>query len=780
MGLAIAALLGLTLSDANGADQHAFLVNHCYDCHGDGSSKGGLAIDKLGDDLTDAETTRRWTLIHDRIKAGEMPPPKRDQPAADETRAYHHSLADTLTASHVKQREVVLRRLNRVEYENTVRDLFGTYVELKDLLPEEVSASGFDNVGEALASSDALIDGYLKAADATLDAVFGETKKPAAINTRFPLAQDVQNQIGKMFRKDADGVAVFSSGYCPTTVRSLKIRHESKLTYRVRIHAKGIQSDKPVTMSVHAGDVIVHRRPFFLVGFFDLPTDKMTAVEFTVRLGKYDTIHPKPYGTVGRPRDAKTYDGPGIVFGDIEVEGPLESWPPPSRATLLGEVKLSDGTIDDVRQIVLRLLPRAFRRAVKPNAADPYVALAKGALDAGRSFEDALRLAIKGVLVSPEFLFLDEPASAVKHERNKAIDNFSLASRLSYFLWSSMPDKALFDVARSGALSQPNELRKQVERMLADDKAKAFNENFTGQWLDLRDIDFTEPDQKLYPEFDEALKDAMLQETRLYFDRVLREDRPLLEFVDSNWTMLNERLAKHYGLEGVQGTKFRHVTLPKNATRGGVLTHASVLKVTANGTNTSPVTRGVWVLDNILGEPPPPPPPGVPAVEPDIRGATTLREQLAKHRNTERCASCHRKIDPPGFALESFDVIGGQRTFYRSLGVGERLNIYANPAAAYAHVRVAYRKGPAVDSTGELLDAGKFNDIREFKSMLLKQPRSIARGITRKLMVYALGRELGFSDRPEVQRIVEAIAKKDYGFRTLIHEVTQSESFRRY
>lgn len=342
-----------------------------------------------------------------------------------------------------------------------------------------------------------------------------------------------------------------------------------------------------------------------------------------------------------------------------------------------------------------------------------------------------------------------------------------------------MPDDALLDVARKNQLSNLAVLRQQVERMLKNPKAVAFTQNFTGQWLDLRDIDFTEPDKKLYPEFDEALKYGMLNETRLYFERILRDNRSLLEFVDADWTILNQRTARHYGIEGVSGNKFRVVQLSPQSKRGGVLTQASVLKITANGTNTSPVTRGVWVLDNILGEPPPPPPPGVPAVEPDIRGATTLREQLAKHRNTERCASCHRKIDPPGFAMEIFDVIGGERTFYRSLGEGERLNIYASFAAEYAHVRVGYRKGPSVDSTGELIGSGPFKDIGEFKRMLLKQPERIARGLTKKLMVYALGRPLGFSDRPDMENLVDRIAKQNYGFRSLVHEITQSDSFRR-
>ncbi|MBI1374458.1 MAG: DUF1592 domain-containing protein [Phycisphaera sp.] len=753
-----------------------FIQDHCSDCHADGMKKGGFTFDKLGTDLTDAETMRRWVLVHDRVAKGEMPPKKEPRPAKAEQAAFLASLTDTLTKADDAQREVVLRRLNRTEYENTIRDLLGVNVELKGMLPEEVSAHGFDNVGEALATSEALIQGYLEAADAAIDAALGPAKQPEHIALRYPLSKDATNA---MFRQTDAGVVLFSTGYCPSTVRQLRIRHDEKLTYRVRIHARAFQSDTPVVMSVHAGDVIVHRRPFFLVGYWDLKPGDMNVVEFTVRLGKGDTLHPMPYGTIGRPKDANTYDGPGIEIGDVEVEGPLEAWPPPSRAALLGDVDPAKGTLDDAKRIVARLLPRAFRRDTKPDEVEPYAALMKAALDDGRPFLDAVRLGVKAVLVSPEFLFLDEPTRTKAAKASGAeIDDFAVASRLSYFLWSSMPDAALLDAARSGRLREPGAMAAQVERMLKDAKAAAFVENFVGQWLDQRNIDFTEPDKKLYPEFDEALKEAMLGETRAYFARMLREDRSVLEFIDSDWTVVNERLAQLYGIDGVTGTTLRVVDLPKDSLRGGVLTQASVLKVTANGTNTSPVLRGVWVLDNILGEPAPPPPPGIPAVEPDIRGATTLRQQLDQHRNSERCATCHAKIDPPGFALESFDPIGGYRTWYRSLGEGEKLDVYANEAARHAHVRVAYRKGLPVDCTGELPGSGPFEGIRDLKAMLMKQPDRITRCVTRKLMVYALGRGDGFSDRPEIERIVAANAAQGHGLRTLVHQIVESPTFR--
>ncbi len=761
--------LGLTgIANAAPPIDPVFLETHCYDCHGDGIKKGGLAIDDLKTDFADAEVMRRWVQIHDRITAGEMPPKDKPQPEAKQKQAFLKSLAGTLTTAHQKQREVVLRRLNRTEYQNTLRDLFGVDVEVRDLLPEDPVAHGFDNIGAALASSTESIDAYLQAADMTLDAALGADKAPKPIKMRFPLIKDVENQIGKLFRKVDDGVAMFNSGYNPSAVRSFKPQVSG--TYRVRIHARGFQSDKPVTMSVHAGDVIVHRRPYHLVGYWDLPTDKMTVIEFTERFDRYDTFHPKPYGTVSGAREKHEHPGPGIVIGDIEVEGPLEAWPPPSRKALIGDVDPAKGTAADIHLILERLMPRAFRRPIEPSATEPYLAIAQKAMGDGRSFMDALRLSLKAVLCSPEFLFLEEPDKADR------ISDHALAARLSYFLWSSMPDDALMALAAKNQLHPPAILRTQVERMLKDPKADAFVENFTGQWLDLREIDFTEPDKKLYPEYDEALKHAMLGETTGYFRRMLQENRSLLEFIDSDWTILNRRLAEHYGIDGITGTAFRTVTLPKDSVRGGILTQAAILKVTANGTNTSPVMRGVWVLERILGTPAPPPPAGVPAVEPDIRGTTTLREQLAKHRNVKSCAGCHSKIDPPGFALEGFDVIGGQRTWYRSLGEGERVNLFRDK---HANVRVAYRKGPNVDATGALSSGEPFEDIRTFKRLLLRDPNRLAHGMTHQLMTYALGRGLGFSDRPDVDAIVKSIEPDRYRFRDLIHAIVASDAFTR-
>ena len=354
----------------------------------------------------------------------------------------------------------------------------------------------------------------------------------------------------------------------------------------------------------------------------------------------------------------------------------------------------------------------------------PFVAIVRAKLAEGYPFEPAVRAALKGVLISPEFLFL--------RERPGTLDDFALACRLSYFLWSTMPDDELSSLAARQELGQPDVLGRQVERLLASPKAAAFTENFVGQWLGLREIDATDPSHILYPEFDHLLKVSMIREAELFFDEVLKNDLSLTNFVASDFAMLNGRLARHYGVPGVEGWEFRKTPLPPGTHRGGVLTMAGVLKVTANGTTTSPVTRGAWVLDRILGTPPPPPPDDVPSLDPDTRGARTIREQLAKHRSVESCGACHRKIDPPGFALESFDCIGGWRDHYRSTGNGEPVLVDGR--------RMPYLNGKKVDPADVTADGDRFENIDDFKQLLLRDKPAIARALATKLVTYATGR----------------------------------------
>jgi hypothetical protein len=770
MGLSLAPYFIVPGAASGGAEEavglRAFLESRCYQCHDEESAKGGLNLEGRSMDFGSEEGGSVWTEVHDRIARGEMPPEDAEQPSDVERARNRQVLAELLTEADRGRREVVLRRLNRVEYENTVRDLFGIEVFVKDLLPEDASSHGFDNIGAALSVSTEQMQAYLDAADVVLDAVFGPEEKPKHVATTVNLRDILKDTEGaKTVRVTEDGVVLFNSGYNPSVLS--RFDNPGPGRYRVRIQAKAVQTDKPVTMLVFGG--VWGLRDKHVAGFFDIPPGEMTTIEIIDRLWEpSDTFEIYPFDTVHGQNDPDHYDGPGLFVGDVEIEGPLGEWPPPSRMRLLGGVDPSTGRLGDAERILGGLLPQAFRRPAEAEDLAPILVLVKDSLEAGKSFEAALRSGLKGILCAPEFLFFDEPGDG-------RLGDDALASRLSYFLWSSMPDAALFTLAERGRLHEPDVLHEQVERMLRDGKVQRFIENFTGQWLRLREIDFTLPDEKLYPDYDELLKRSMVEESHRFFEELLEADLSVANFIDSDFVFINERLARHYGIEGVTGQEVRKVMLPPESVRGGVLTQASILKVTANGTATSPVMRGVWLLDNLLGQPSPPPPPGVPAVEPDIRGATTIREQLDKHRNVESCARCHRRIDPPGFALESFDVIGGWREYYRTVDTGG----WIERDSRYPHRNVQYRKGPDVDATGRTASGLEFRDIRDYKRFLLENREQVARCLTEKLLTYALGRGLGFSDRAEVEAIAARLTPPNDGLRALVRAIVESEAFHR-
>jgi hypothetical protein len=358
-------------------------------------------------------------------------------------------------------------------------------------------------------------------------------------------------------------------------------------------------------------------------------------------------------------------------------------------------------------------------------------------------------------LSSPSFIY---------HEQTEKLDDFALASRLSYFLWGSMPDDELIGHAATGKLSDPQVLDAQVDRMLDDAKANDFYNNFVGHWLGIRELGKTTPDKILYPEYDEYLEKSMKVETELFFTEIVKQDLSLMNFIDSNFTFLNSRLATHYGIAGVQGAEFEKVALKPSDHRGGVMVHGSVLTVTADGTRTSPVLRGIWFLSNILGSPPPPPPPNAPGIEPDIRGAQTVREQLDKHRAVPACYGCHVKIDPAGLALEEYDPIGNWREKYRYISKGRTYG-YKLP----------------VDSSGNLPTGEKFKNMRDLKSLILSSDSlktQVAKCLIEKLYTYGMGRPIEFVDREQVQQLVAKSKKDDYRVRTLLKDIVKSTTFR--
>lgn len=790
----MAVMLGSGLQAAS-FDSTPFFKRYCVECHNKETKESGLDLTSLEPQFDSAALTAKWVRLHDRVRAGEMPPAGETQPSAAEKAAFLKSLSAELTQSHRQSKQTVLRRLNRHEYERTLNELLGVSVQVADMLPEDGKAHGFDNIGDALDLSPVQMQRYMDAAGMALDAAanFGPKPESKVHELRFDTGRNEKN-IGEHWHRRVDGAVVFylDGGYPGIKVQEFRVPMSGR--YRVRVHAAAHQSNKPMTYAVHFGRDSLEDPTVFHSFHEALPGD-IRVEEFEASIRRESTLRlflhgldPSVNHWAAVNKKADKFTGPGLAVLKIEVDGPLIGpWPGRGHRLRFGDLPSEDkGPTNqrdkswykpqwrlvtanpqaDVEKLLPPFVTAAFRRPVDDATLAPFVALAKAELARGAILEQALRTAQVAVLCAPDFLYLfEEPNRLSEH---------ALAARLSYFIGSLPPDAELLKAAQQGQLSDPKTLRLQTERLLSEARLQHFTRNFIGQWLNLREIDFTTPDKQLYPEYDEQLRQAMPLETELYFQEMLSKNRSVLEFIDSNWTFLNERLARHYGINDVTGIQMRRIALQPEHQRGGVLTHASVLKVSANGTTTSPVTRGAYVLQRILGIDPPPPPPGVPGVEPDIRGASTLRELLAKHRSLPTCNSCHRIIDPPGFALENYDVMGGWRKNYRSLGQN-----FPRPEAAMTRGRnVPWRVGPLVDASGQTSDGQSFSNLQDYKQLLLKQPRQFTRALAEKLATYATGRGMGFSDRAELDRITQVVAERGSGFRDLVHEVVQSELFR--
>lgn len=762
-----------------------FLREHCERCHAGAEPEGNFRLPAQSLSQSRHSDAALWVQVRNQLRHRTMPPVAEPQPEQLQREQVIAEVSQWLAERQAEQNRLqgrtVLRRLNRSEYVNTIRDLLEVDIELKDLFPESPAEPGFDNSAIEQHVSPYLMQNYLSAAERAIDAAIASRARPDVQQKRFDIRDErTIKRTGSVYRHLEDGVAIFSSWVSANIQVTLwQFQSRARGRYRFRISGYGFQTEKPVVFHVMAGPMNAAAQQD-LVGYFDVAANNPEVVEFELSMEPAHTIRiiadqlgaiPPDVEKVG----AENYQGPGLVIQWVDIQGPLLSdWPPSSHTRLFGSLPqqrlpgnparfqvVSTQPLEDAADILRRFMKRAFRRPVTDAEAEECLGRVQDELSAGSDFEQAVRAGLKSVLMSPQFLFLQE--------RPGKQDDTALAARLSYFLWSSMPDDQLLDLADQQKLHDPEILRQQTERLLNDPKARAFTENFTGQWLGLRAIDATMPDPMLYPEYDDILKTSSVLETKLFFETVLRENLSVTNFVKSDFAMLNGRLAQHYGIEGVQGMDFRKVPLSADSQRGGVLTMASVLKVTANGTTTSPILRGAWVLDRILGTPPPRPNVAVEAIEPDIRGATTIRQQLARHRDTAACAGCHRQIDPPGFALENFDVIGGWRERYRSLGDGE--------AAVVNGRRQRFRNGPIVESADQLADGRSFSGLNEFRNLLLEEPRQLARALAEKLVAYGTGAAAGEADQQELDRIVNRVADQSFGMRSLVHEVVQSAVF---
>jgi hypothetical protein len=768
-----------------------FLDQHCIDCHDSDVKKGGLDLSALITSPSTPATLKKWVRIFDRVATHEMPPPKKTQPSPSELQAFATALSTDLTTQYNAQKGTVLRRLNRSEYQNTINDLLGINVNLIDSLPEDGRAQGFDNIGSALSISGIQMLRYMETAELALNAALSSDQRPVLTTQRTTLESDRnQEAIGKHWLKQSDGsIVVFNDGGFPSTVIP-NLRAPSTGTYKLRITGYGYQIAEPVTFAIITGSFNFRNTDNITHSFHQLPTDKPGTVEVTLHLNQGNGIWISPQGLNGPDGHSSVKDGPsrypgeGMAIQEVTLEGPIiTTWPPQGQTLLLGNAKLREippakpsdrrkasfkpaFTADttnpaSVSQTQLAaFITAAIRRPATPADIAPYQKLFDTEFASSRDFLIAMRTAAIAVLCSPEFLFLQEPAGP--------LNNLQLASRLSYFLTRSTPDPELLQAN----LTQPNILKTQTERLLQSPTLTRFITDFTDGWLNLREIDFTTPDKQLYPEYDELLLDSMLRETRAFITELITQNLSTSNLIQSDFAMLNARLAHHYNIPGVTGLNIQKVTLPPDSKRGGILTHASILKVSANGTNTSPVVRGIFVLDRLLGTEPPPPPPGIPGVEPDIRGASTLRELLDKHRNSETCNSCHCIIDPPGFALENYDVIGGWRDRFRSIGEGEQVKLTVQGR------KVRYRLGPPVDSTGELPSGATFNNLADLQKLLLADQDRIARCVTEKLLAFATGREMTFADRPEIEHLVAKSKTRQHTLRDLIHAIIQSSIFK--
>lgn len=814
-----------------------YFKQYCHRCHGESTQKGDRRLDIFQQKIeadSDAATLLEEAL--DAINRGDMPP-SRDgvtQPSSAETRPVVAALTDYLSKLSDAQspRATVMRRLNRFEYVNTMRDLLGLRLEFFDStsdFPVDATEHGFDNNGEALTLSDHQLQRYLEVAEAALDAAtFFDVERPKTQHWHYTgkdfngvesyerapvtwrlIVNDEYLEIGhgQPSERHANFVPVFA--------RKGGVPADGWYTIRVKAAAAnrldhGYDHDEfkrfrtqqlKMALWIAPNDRLLDKNAADqrqLLKVWDLPDGQPEVFSQRVWLNKgaipfvswtngvsskgnirrvAEKHHPEVIRATTTQRDAaelgnpeakalveklaenennkllsEVYHGPRIRVWNMDIEGPnFEDWPPASHQLLFGNE--TDASKVDIGHTVKEFASRAFRRPVSPEEVDHYETFIRDRIDNGASQAEALKLGLAAVLASPRFLYLDEG----NDEAGSELTAYELATRLSCFLWSSMPDEELLAAAAKGDLNTREGLQRQFERMLQSDKAYSFVEHFTDTWLRINTLGSMPPDPKAFESYyRDRLEELFRRETRLFFSDLLKTNGSIVKLLDSDYTFVNDALATHYGIGDIRGEQFRRVTLQPQHRRGGLLGQGSILTLSANGIETSPVVRGIWVLENILGTPPPPPPPDVPAIEPDTRGTTTIRQQLDKHRNVAACADCHRKIDPAGFALEFFDPIGGFRTHYPGRG-----------------------RRPAVDGSGQLPTGEEFEDERGLKKLLVARKDRFAETLTEKLLTYATGRSMTYRDQPDIKGIAAESAKDGYRLRDLILKVANSDTFRK-
>ena len=811
----IASLLALT--NLGQAATLPGIEKTCFECHDKETAKGDVDLSALPFNPADHNNRERWAHIYDVIAKGEMPPKKKALAVADRQQLAREISVPLLAADEADIKDNgrgPRRRLNRDEYEQNLRALLHLPdLDIRDMLPADREGHHFNKTSATLDMSRVQLTAYLDAAEAALRQAmssgnpapktmthrivgmglfpekdtFGE--KEAMFFARNHRALNTEELKAKDVTKDPTiELALFRSAHWPYYGYPKGFIATQPGYYRIRFSARAVLQQKgylltqavdPVPMTFRArkpsgpdvsGDVRATG------GIMDIqPT--VATYETTVRLLANETFE---YSLLGLPVPlARNVKGgapsyrypplppggqPGVAFQWMEIEGPI----PPASPTGAYRVLFPEHIpTTDAKALLRHFISQAAREPVNEETFRQYDRLIQSRLDRKEPLNDALLAAYKAFLCSGHFLYLREPTHADDH--------FAVADRLSHFLTNSRPDARLRGLAQEGKLGDSQTLRKETERLLEDAHFDRFIRPFTDYWLNLRHVRRDEPDIRLYPDyrFDDYLVDSMAEETRTYFAGLIRDNLPAKNLVQADFIYANDRLARHYGLPPLKGSAMRKVTLPAGSPLGGLMTQAAILKVTSNGTTTSPVIRGAWVMERIIGDPAPPPPTNVPAVEPDIRGAKSIRDLLARHTKDPSCANCHARFDPAGFALENFDILGGWRPRYRGLELGEKVEGIDRAGHDFS-----YTLADVVDASGKLRDGRAFKDVRELKAHFAADDRQLARNLLHQFVLYATGTPVRFADRTKIEAILDACAQDQYRIRDLLHGFIQSPLFR--
>ncbi len=742
-------------------DVHPLLEHYCFKCHGAEKHKGDLDLSTFTSEDAALHGARTWRTVRAKLDEKEMPPEKSPQPTAAELATMSAWLATVKRPPGPPDPgRVTIRRLNRSEYDNTIRDLIGLDLKPAEGFPSDDVGEGFDNIGDALSLPPLLLEKYVDSAIAILDkAIVHEGVDLHATGEQLPGTAD-----GKPLTPKSDGQARTLNGAGELWL-DVSVPADGRFQLRAKVGADAGGGD-PVVLAISVDgeapkDFRISAKAGAPASLGETVPLTKGAHRFALRFANPVSQPPKKPAAASAASAAaqakadKPVGPRSLVIESVELKGPPGP-PIPESHKRIFIAKPGPGVSrqDAARTIIGAFATRAFRRPVEADKLDRLLHIVELADQQGEVFEDAIGYGLQAVLVSPEFLFRVERDRAPTEPNNAyALDDWELASRLSYFLWSTMPDDALFALAKQGTLHDPKVIEQQARRMLKDPKAHALTETFGEQWLQLRSLETRQPDPKAFPDYDKPLRKAMYDEAALFFENVVHEDRSVLEFLDADYTFLNDRLARHYGIANVDGPQFRKVQL-KDHVRGGVLTMAGILTLTSNPTRTSPVKRGKWILEEIVNQPPPPPPPAVGELPQQGTGATTglsLRQLMERHRADAVCASCHQRMDPLGFGLENYDAIGRWR--------GDV-------------------DGKALDVAGTLPGGRTFNGPVELKALFMARKEDFARCLASKLLTFALGRGLKDDDDMTVEDASAALARDQYRFSTLVAQVVTSYPFR--